>query len=71
MTNCDEHFKREKVVSFNGMEGGEEGQCGRNILIRNALEINIGGRCTAPVGRGERIRIETPGGGGYGIPPTN
>jgi 5-oxoprolinase (ATP-hydrolysing) len=50
-----------------GMEGGEEGACGLNLLIRkNGIVVNIGGRCSGSIGIGERLRIETPGGGGYG-----
>jgi 5-oxoprolinase (ATP-hydrolysing) len=50
-----------------GMVGGEEGACGRNLLIRkNGTKVNMGGRCSAPLDVGERLRIETPGGGGYG-----
>jgi 5-oxoprolinase (ATP-hydrolysing) len=50
-----------------GMAGGEEGACGRNLLLRSdGVLVNIGGRCTAPLNVGERLLIETPGGGGYG-----
>ena len=50
-----------------GMAGGEDGACGRNLLIRkNGIVVNIGGRCSGPMNTGERLRIETPGGGGYG-----
>jgi 5-oxoprolinase (ATP-hydrolysing) len=50
-----------------GMAGGEDGACGRNLLIReNGIKVNIGGRSSGPMDVGERLRIETPGGGGYG-----
>jgi 5-oxoprolinase (ATP-hydrolysing) len=50
-----------------GMAGGEEGACGRNLLIRaDGVVVNLGGRCSASIDTGERIRIETPGGGGFG-----
>jgi 5-oxoprolinase (ATP-hydrolysing) len=50
-----------------GLAGGEPGACGRNLLIReNGIVVNMGGRCTANLHAGERLRIETPGGGGYG-----
>jgi 5-oxoprolinase (ATP-hydrolysing) len=50
-----------------GMAGGEDGACGRNLLIRkNGIIVNMGGRCSGPMDVGERLRIETPGGGGYG-----
>jgi 5-oxoprolinase (ATP-hydrolysing) len=51
-----------------GMAGGEDGACGRNLLIReNGIVVNMGGRCSGPMDVGERLRIETPGGGGYGL----
>jgi len=50
-----------------GLEGGEDGACGRNLLVRkNGIVVNIGGRCTGSIETGERLRIETPGGGGFG-----
>jgi 5-oxoprolinase (ATP-hydrolysing) len=52
-----------------GLEGGSDGACGRNLLIRNNdIIVNMGGRCGGIVHVGERLRIETPGGGGYGRP---
>lgn len=51
-----------------GLVGGEPGACGRNLLIKeNGIVVNIGGRCTSNLQTGERLRIETPGGGGYGL----
>jgi 5-oxoprolinase (ATP-hydrolysing) len=50
-----------------GMAGGEDGACGRNLLIReDGVVVNLGGRCSTSINTGERLRIETPGGGGYG-----
>jgi len=50
-----------------GMSGGKEGACGRNLLIRqNGITVNMGGRCSGEMDVGERLRIETPGGGGFG-----
>ncbi|GAX27622.1 5-oxoprolinase [Fistulifera solaris] len=55
-----------------GMNGGEEGACGRNLLIqKDGTVVNIGGRCSGSMDVGERLRIETPGGGGYGPVPSN
>lgn len=50
-----------------GAEGGQPGERGRNLLVREngeaeSLEPKAAGRL-AP---GERLRVETPGGGGYG-----
>lgn len=50
-----------------GLEGGENGARGRNLLVRaNGVLVNMGGRYSGPMDTGERLRIETPGGGGYG-----
>jgi N-methylhydantoinase B len=45
-----------------GAEGGEPGQQGRNLL--NGEELP--GKASGALEPGDRLRIETPGGGGYG-----
>jgi N-methylhydantoinase B len=47
-----------------GREGGENGAPGRNLLNGEPLPSKAG-RDLRP---GDRVRIETPGGGGYGPP---
>ncbi|KAI9155653.1 hypothetical protein HJFPF1_08241 [Paramyrothecium foliicola] len=50
-----------------GMAGGEPGARGENLWIRkNGRVINIGGKAACRVKAGDRMRILTPGGGGYG-----
>lgn len=50
-----------------GLEGGEPGQLGRNTLVRSSGETtNLGSAAQVAVETGDRIRIETPGGGGWG-----
>ncbi len=51
-----------------GLAGGEPGQLGRNLLIRGQEEIELPGKCTQTLKPGDILRIETPGGGGYGQP---
>ncbi|KKA26366.1 hypothetical protein TD95_001418 [Thielaviopsis punctulata] len=56
-----------------GMNGGEDGKAGANYLFKfneeGVLErINWGGKATAMVLPGERVQINTPGGGGWGEP---
>lgn len=52
-----------------GMDGGKEAECGRNLLVKKSgLTVNIGGKCSTTIDTGDRLRIETPGGGGYGKP---
>ncbi|CAJ1921532.1 unnamed protein product [Cylindrotheca closterium] len=50
-----------------GMAGGDPGERGRNLVVKqNGTLVNLGGRCSGQLMLGERLRIETPGGGGYG-----
>jgi N-methylhydantoinase B/oxoprolinase/acetone carboxylase alpha subunit len=52
-----------------GLQGGEAGGCGRNTLVRgDGSEHRLAGKVTLVLQPGERLRIETPGGGGYGVP---
>ena len=47
------------------------GTTGVRLYITEATKtrtINLGGKTTAKFGRGDRIVIETPGGGGWGAP---
>jgi N-methylhydantoinase B len=48
-----------------GADGGEPGRAGRNLLNGDELEPKTSGTLR----RGDRLRIETPGGGGDGRPP--
>jgi 5-oxoprolinase (ATP-hydrolysing) len=51
-----------------GMAGGEDGGRGLNLWIqKSGLTVNIGGKNQCNVKAGDRIRIMTPGGGGYGV----
>jgi 5-oxoprolinase (ATP-hydrolysing) len=63
------------------MEGGNPGASGRNTWVKQVREedgdkvegadgtreINIGGKATIWMGKGDRLVIETPGGGGWGV----
>lgn len=50
-----------------GMRGGGEGGRGRNTWVRrDGQRINIGGKNSIRVDAGDRLVVETPGGGGYG-----
>jgi N-methylhydantoinase B/oxoprolinase/acetone carboxylase alpha subunit len=49
-----------------GAAGGEPGACGRNTLIRDGVETPLPGKVQLQLRKGDRLRIETPGGGGYG-----
>jgi N-methylhydantoinase B len=45
--------------------GGAPGARGRSTLIRDGREQELPGKCTREVEAGTRIRIESPGGGGW------
>jgi N-methylhydantoinase B len=45
-----------------GRAGGDDAALGRNLLNGNPLPSKAAGELAA----GDRLRIETPGGGGYG-----
>ncbi|GAA5955531.1 hypothetical protein JCM3765_006806 [Sporobolomyces pararoseus] len=67
-----------------GLEGGGNGQVGRNIWVKRPRKedgdlpqdvkeedapprrVYLGGKATVKMGKGDRIVIETPGGGGWG-----
>ncbi|MFT5469955.1 MAG: 5-oxoprolinase (ATP-hydrolyzing) [Verrucomicrobiales bacterium] len=50
-----------------GMSGGSPGTPGQQLLIRKNGETEpIGGHAAIDVEAGDRVRIETPGGGGWG-----
>jgi N-methylhydantoinase B len=49
-----------------GLQGGESGALGRTYIVRNQGEEEMSGKFNTRLRKGERIRIETPGGGGFG-----
>jgi N-methylhydantoinase B/oxoprolinase/acetone carboxylase alpha subunit len=49
-----------------GVRGGLPGGRGRNTLVRNGREQKVPGKVQLQLRPGDRLRIETPGGGGYG-----
>jgi N-methylhydantoinase B len=49
-----------------GLKGGEEGARGRNLLIESGGEQQLPGKCNVRIENGAAVRIETPGGGGWG-----
>ncbi len=56
---------RRTVAPF-GLKGGENGQTGRNYVIRNNGDLEeLKGTATVEMQTGDTFVIETPGGGGY------
>ena len=49
-----------------GLNGGEPGTAGRAFLITQTGEHLLSGKDSTHANAGDRIRIESPGGGGYG-----
>lgn len=51
-----------------GLEGGGPGACGRDTLTRaDGSVVQLPGKVTVAVEPGDRLLVETPGGGGYGV----
>jgi len=61
--------ERRKIPPY-GLSGGNPGRVGENYYFnsREGREKKLPGKITLEVGTGDRIRVETPGGGGYGGP---
>jgi len=53
-----------------GLKGGEPGAPGRNQCLRAGESVwsEVGGSFQIAVQCGDRLQIETPGGGGWGVP---
>jgi N-methylhydantoinase B/oxoprolinase/acetone carboxylase alpha subunit len=49
-----------------GLEGGQDGKKGRNILISKGRKKLLRSKVNLEVEAGDVLRVETPGGGGYG-----
>ncbi len=60
-------LSQHRVEAPYGMDGGEPGRCGRQRLVRASGQVeelaSVDGREVAP---GDRLILETPGGGGWG-----
>jgi N-methylhydantoinase B len=52
-----------------GLAGGENGATGKTLLIHSdGSAIELPAKGTVQVGQNDLIRMETPGGGGWGAP---
>jgi len=49
-----------------GVEGGKEGKKGKNILLSQGKKTILKSKVNLKIKPGDVLRIETPGGGGYG-----
>ena len=57
-----------RVTAPRGVQGGENGEVGQNVLIRDGVEEPLPGKVTLTVEPGDIISIRSPGGGGWGVP---
>jgi len=49
-----------------GLQGGAPGMPGRNRVVSDGVETEVGAKATVRVQAGDRLIVETPGGGGWG-----
>lgn len=58
---------RRKTAPY-GLHGGGNGKPGRNTLLQNGKGRALAAKCSFVAKPGDLLRIETPGGGGWGRP---
>jgi N-methylhydantoinase B len=51
-----------------GLAGGQAGATGRSVLVHGKRATTLPGKTRFEVEAGDVLRIESPGGGGYGPP---
>jgi N-methylhydantoinase B len=56
---------RRKTAPY-GLSGGQPGKKGRNAIVRQGKTKEISSKGSWDLEAGDRVRIETPGGGGFG-----
>lgn len=62
-------LSQRRLVAPPGAAGGEAGACGRQWIVRRGGTAEaIPGVAAVELSAGEAIRVETPGGGGWGTP---
>jgi N-methylhydantoinase B len=49
-----------------GLQGGQPGQPGRDTLLRAGNSLSLAGKTSIQLQTGDILRLETPGGGGWG-----
>ncbi|KAI6233321.1 hypothetical protein M3Y99_00925900 [Aphelenchoides fujianensis] len=59
-----------RVFNPYGLEGGEPGARGVNVLHRakDGVRVNLGSKNSSKIEAGDTFELETPGGGGFGVP---
>lgn len=59
--------ERRRLAPY-GLAGGLQGQCGANWLVRDGERTPLPGKVRFQAQPGDRLIVETPGGGGWGTP---
>ena len=59
-------LSQHRQVAPYGINGGGNGSVGQQFHVSNGKSTAFAGRSTFAVNKGDRVIIETPGGGGYG-----
>jgi N-methylhydantoinase B len=55
-----------------GLAGGSDGARGRTVVVHlDGSEEELAGKCSIRLRSGERVRVESPGGGGWGATKTS
>jgi 5-oxoprolinase (ATP-hydrolysing) len=58
-----------RKVAPHGLSGGTAGACGRNTIVRKNGDVEqLSGCASRTMYSGDKVVIETPGGGGFGTP---
>ncbi len=60
--------ERRRMAPY-GLQGGEPGKPGRNLLVRDGEAEELPGKAEVRVQAGDVLSLRTPGGGGWGEPP--
>jgi N-methylhydantoinase B len=55
-----------RIFAPYGLQGGADGMLGRSLLVQHGQETALPGKCNLEAAAGAAVRIETPGGGGWG-----
>ena len=61
--------ERRRLAPY-GLAGGSAGKPGMNVLIREGKELLLPGKGKLELRAGDILSLRTPGGGGFGIPPS-
>ncbi|MBW2512941.1 MAG: hydantoinase B/oxoprolinase family protein [Deltaproteobacteria bacterium] len=62
--------ERRRLAPY-GLHGGQAGKIGKNVVIRKGQEKLMPEKFSCKLDKFDVLRIETPGGGGYGREPTD